>query len=237
MSRSLEDQHVLLTGASHGIGRELAFQLAGDGVKLSICGRDAEALDDTASRCRRSGSPHVHTGAFDLCDDAQLMQFISDAVATNGDVDILVNNAAWNQKGLVHEAPIDDFDAIVGVGLRAPFLFIRSILPRMIERRSGHIINVLSTVCHFGNERMAVYTAAKNGLEGLHSVLVKEAREHDIKVTAVYPGGTDTGFRPNKRPDYMRPESAAQAIRATLLLPPDVVVHDLTFRPMVETNF
>jgi NAD(P)-dependent dehydrogenase (short-subunit alcohol dehydrogenase family) len=98
-------------------------------------------------------------------------------------------------------------------------------------------VNVLSTVCHFANETMGAYTTAKRGLDGLTAVLLKEARPHGIRVSAVYPGGTDTDFRPKRRPDYLRPESVAEAVYFTLATPEDLVVHGITFRPMVETNF
>jgi len=84
---------------------------------------------------------------------------------------------------------------------------------------------------------MGVYTAAKRGFEGWSRVLLKELRPHGIRVSAVYPGGTDTTFRAKNRPDCLRPESVAEAICAVLTLPEDLIVHDITFRPMVETNF
>jgi short-subunit dehydrogenase len=86
-------------------------------------------------------------------------------------------------------------------------------------------------------ENYSVYTTMKHALHGFTGCLTKEARTLGIKVTAVYPGGVDTGFRPVARPDYLRPESAARMIVQCVLSPDDVVVHELTYRPMVETNF
>ena len=77
----------------------------------------------------------------------------------------------------------------------------------------------------------------KYGLMGFTKCLIKEAREVNVKVTAVYPGGTDTGFRPEERPDYLLAGSAAKMIVHCITAPDDVVVHDLTYRPMVEGNF
>jgi short-subunit dehydrogenase len=107
----------------------------------------------------------------------------------------------------------------------------------MSERRSGHILNVVSTVARTSLENYSAYTAMKYALHGFTQCLIKEARRVNVKVTGVYPGGTDTDFRPETRPDYMRPESAAQMIVQCIQAPGDVVVHELVYRPIIETNF
>jgi short-subunit dehydrogenase len=107
----------------------------------------------------------------------------------------------------------------------------------MQSRGSGHIVNVLSTCALFSNENMGIYTTMKAGLRDLTKVLTKEVRASGVKVTAVYPGGVDTEFRTNARPDYLRPESAAKLIVDALFVPEDAVIHDLVFRPMSESNF
>ena len=131
----------------------------------------------------------------------------------------------------------EEFDSILAVNLRAPFLLMRECARDMKEKGGGHVINILSTVCHSDMETMGAYTAAKEGLRALTNVFRKEVLEDGIRVTAVYPGGTDTDFRPNSRPDYMKPSSVAAAVLTALTLPEDLVVHELTFRPMVENNF
>jgi len=92
----------------------------------------------------------------------------------------------------------------------------------------------VSTVAKRSNPAMGIYTAMKQGFAGLSNVLMKEAQPHGIKVTAVYPGGTDTTFREQARPQYMLPESVAAMIDQLLESPQDVIVHELTFRPQVE---
>jgi short-subunit dehydrogenase len=94
-----------------------------------------------------------------------------------------------------------------------------------------------STAVHLGMERMAVYSAMKSGLSGFSRVLVKEARPFKVKVTLAHPGGTDTSFRANPRHDYMAAASVAKVLADCLYSPEDVVMHELTFRPFVETNF
>ena len=107
----------------------------------------------------------------------------------------------------------------------------------MRSRGRGHIVNVLTTCALFANENMGIDTAMKTGLQGLTKVLVKELRPAGVKVTAIYPGGVDTDIRPAPRPDYMRPDTAGRLIADVLFAPDDAVIHELVFRPMVETNF
>jgi NAD(P)-dependent dehydrogenase (short-subunit alcohol dehydrogenase family) len=236
--RTIEGKIVYLTGASRGIGRSLALLIARDRARLALCGRDAAALAEVASEAGRlSGAPTFH-GSFDLATAEGPASFYAAAREALGPPDILINNAGFNpRKAPVGDVGVAEFDGILAVNLRAPFILMREAFRDMKIRGAGHIVNVLSTVCHFDNESMGAYTAAKRGLQGLTGVFRKEARPHGVRVTSVYPGGANTAFRPTPRPDYMSPEGVAAAIRAVLVLPDDVVVHDITFRPMVETNF
>lgn len=236
--RSLGSKTVILTGASRGIGRATAVRLARENARLALAGRDAGALGEVAREVVRVSGTEPMTRVFDLRSEKDIREFYAAARETLGPPDILINNAGYNaRKALLWDVGTEEFDDMIAVNLRAPFILTREALRDMIPRKTGHIVNVLSTCCHYSNETMAVYTAAKRGFEGWSRVLLKEARPHGIRVSAVYPGGTDTGFRPARRPDYLKPESVAEAILAVLTMPEDLIVHDVTFRPMVETNF
>ena len=222
----------LVTGATRGIGREVVRQLAARGIKVYATGRDARLL----------AKLQAETGCFgETCDlrSPQAVLALYEAARTAlGHIDILVNNAGYNnRKAPLAETSLDEFDDQYAVNLRAPYLLCREALKEMAGRKTGHIVNVISTAALYANETMGVYTTMKCGLRGLTGILIKEARQHGVKVTAVYPGGTDTEFRAQRRPDYLRPESAAAMILNTLFAPADVVVHDLVFRPLVESNF
>jgi NAD(P)-dependent dehydrogenase (short-subunit alcohol dehydrogenase family) len=235
---TLRGKTILLTGATRGIGRATALRLAREGARLALSGRDGEALEAVARETRALSGEDVFFHAADLSHDEGPVALYARTREALGPPDVLVNNAGYNsRKAPLWEVGAEEFDAMIAVNLRAPFLLVREALLDMVERKSGHIVNVLSTVCHYANETMGAYTAAKRGLDGLTAVLLKEARPHGIRVTALYPGGTDTDFRPKRRPDYMKPESVAEAIYAVLALPADLVVHGFTFRPMVESNF
>lgn len=223
---------VFITGATRGIGRELTKQLTALGFKVFGTGRDDVLLD----------SLKAETGCFgvvaDLSDPAQAISIYEQARAALGPIDILINNAGLNhRKAPIGEIELDDWELQYAVNLRAPFLLSREALKDMGERKSGHIVNVVSTIAKTAQPNYSIYSTMKYGLMGFTKCLIKEAREVNVKVTAVYPGGTDTDFRAEDRPEYLSVESAARMIVHCITAPEDVVVHDLTYRPMVESNF
>ena len=238
MTQPLKGQVAFITGATRGIGRAIAVRLARDSARLALSGRDTEALAAVSEEVRAASGETPFTGAFDLADQDAVLAFYEAARKAVGSPTILINNAGYNpRKAPLLEVTSAELDRILAVNLKAPFLLAREALRDMSERGAGHIVNILSTVCHTSMETMGAYTASKNGLEGLSGVLLKEARALGVKVSLVYPGGTDTEFRPKARPDYMHPESVAETVYALLTLPGDVIVQGITFRPLVETNF
>jgi NAD(P)-dependent dehydrogenase (short-subunit alcohol dehydrogenase family) len=234
---TVKDNTILLTGATKGIGRALALLLARHGARLSVCGRSEEGLHSLRDAIQKHTSEPL-IGRFDVTDEEALVHFYRETVSRLGPPDILINNAGFNpRKASLWEVETGEFDMILAVNLRAPFILMRESFDDMRKRGRGHVVNILSTVCHSSNETMGAYTAAKAGLQALTDIYRKEARPHNIRVTSIYPGGTDTQFRKTRRPDYMHPESVAEAVFAVLTLPEDLVAHHFTFRPMVETNF
>jgi NAD(P)-dependent dehydrogenase (short-subunit alcohol dehydrogenase family) len=231
-------KNIYITGASRGIGRSLALVFAKDGARLSLCARNEEALRNVREESLALGAEDVYIDPFDLRDEDRVEIFYKNAVKHLGIPDILINNAGFNsRKAYLWEYNDIEFDDMFSVNVRAGFILMKLSFLDMKEKRGGHIVNILSTACHFDNERMSIYTATKKAFQGLTDVFRKEARPYNIRVTGVYPGGIDTGFRKEPRPDYMKPESVAKTIYNILSVPDDVIVHDITFRPMVETNF
>ena len=223
---------VLITGATRGIGRELARQLIALGYSVFATGRDAALLEALKTETGCLGT------VADLTDPEQVVGIYEQAKASLGQVDILINNAGLNhRKAPVTEIELADWELQYAVNLRAPMLLSREALKDMAGRRSGHVLNVISTIAKTSQPNYAIYSAMKYGLMGFTKCLIKEAREMNVKVTAVYPGGTDTDFRTEDRCDYLSVESAAKMIVHCITAPADVVVHELTYRPMVESNF
>ena len=222
----------LITGATRGIGREVARQLHALGFAVFITGRDARLLSTLRQELGCVGA------TADLADAEATVALYARAREALGQVDVLVNNAGFNRA----KEPIDritaaDLDASYALNVRAPVLLAREALRDMAARRSGHIVNVISSSVRVKLENYATYTMMKHALHGFSGCLAKEARAVGVKVTAVYPGGVDTTFRTTPRPDYLQPASAAHMIVQCLTAPDDVVVHEILYRPMTETNF
>lgn len=231
----LRGKIVLVTGATSGIGRALALQLAGQGARLALCGRSQEKMALLKDELKGA---ELYASAFSVREPAEISRFVKEAEKALGPIDILINNAGLNSaKGQVDEIRLEDWDEMMEVNARAPMLFAQEIIGGMKERREGMIVNVLSSVCFFHGVGMASYTASKCACQALTGVLRKEGALYGIKVMGVYPGGVDTPFRPQERPEYMTAESVASCIVSALQAPPDVVMHELVMRPMIETNY
>jgi len=220
---------VFITGATRGLGRALVIDLCQQGYNVFATGRDQKLLQQLMQETGCLG---------EVCDlsDAQAVDTLyNNAQQALGHIDVLINNAGMNsRKCALAETSLEEFEQQYAINLRAPYLLCRAAMQEMLKKEKGYIINIVSTAAKRSNETMAIYTAMKQGFAGLNNVLMKEAQPHGIKVTAVYPGGINTAFREQERPQYMRPESVATMVSQLLNNPEDVVVHELTFRPLVE---
>jgi len=223
---------VLVTGATRGIGRELVKQLCTQGFSVFATGRNRQLLDILKEETGCLGA------TCELADADATVALYAQAHKVLGQIDVLVNNAGFNPgKDSVVEVTADQMDASYAVNFRACFLLAREALNEMGDRQSGHIINIVSTVSKTSLVDYSAYTSMKYALKGFTQCLIKEAQQVNVKVTGVYPGGTDTDYREIDRPDYMRADSVAQMIVQCINAPDDLTVHDITCRPMVETNF
>jgi NAD(P)-dependent dehydrogenase (short-subunit alcohol dehydrogenase family) len=223
---------VLVTGATRGIGREAVKQLCTQGFTVFATGRDQRLLDELKKETGCLGE------TCDLSDAEAVVALYKTAQSALGQVDVLINNAGFNPgKEPVTDVAVERLDASYAVNFRASFLLAREALKEMSARKSGHILNVVSTVARTSLENYSTYTVMKYALHGFTQCLIKEARKSGVKVTGVYPGGVDTDFRPEERPDYMRADSAATMIVNCINAPDDLTVHELVYRPMVESNF
>jgi NAD(P)-dependent dehydrogenase (short-subunit alcohol dehydrogenase family) len=223
---------VLVTGATRGIGRELTKHLCAQGFTVFATGRDPQLLDSLKKETGCLGA------VCDLSVAASVTSLYEKAHSALGQIDVLINNAGVNpgKKPLI-EVDIAELDTSYAVNFRASYLLCREALREMSSRRSGHIVNVISSLARTSAPNYSTYCSLKHALHGFTQCLIKEARQVNVKVTGVYPGGVDTDFRLEDRPDYMRADSTAQMIVQCINAPDDVVVHELAYRPMVESNF
>ena len=202
----------LVTGATSGIGRATAIALARAGARVIVTGRDPRALD--AIREATGGT----AVAADLGSPADIERLAA-ALVESEPVDILVNNAGIGWEGPFAAMPPEKIDDLVAVNLLGAARLTRALLPSMLERRRGHIVNVASIAGHVGVRGEALYAATKAALLTFSEGLRYEVQEAGVRVTAVSPGVVDTEFFARRgspfrrrRPRPIPPERVARAI-------------------------
>jgi NAD(P)-dependent dehydrogenase (short-subunit alcohol dehydrogenase family) len=179
-------KHALVTGGGRGIGRAIAASLAGDGLRLTLVGRDARRLEETAKALKATPI------SADIADPKAIERAHAEAVAKNGPVDVLVNNAGIVETALVHKTSLDMWERLLRVNLTGAFLWCKAVVPAMVERKWGRIVNIGSTTSQRGYAYVAAYAASKHGLLGLTRSLAMEVVKAGVTVNAVCPGYTDT---------------------------------------------
>ena len=209
-TRELEGRVSLVTGASRGIGRGIAAELARRGSHMILMARDAPAVEETAALCRAHGVG-AETALADLADAEAVRVALQPALERASRLDHLVNNAGITGDGLLVRMKRDVWDRVLQTNLTAAFEVIRLVLPGMMRARYGRIVNISSIVALTGNPGQANYCAAKAGLIGLTKSLAREVASRGITVNAVAPGFIDT--------DMTRGLEAAARTRMTEAIP------------------
>jgi NAD(P)-dependent dehydrogenase (short-subunit alcohol dehydrogenase family) len=231
--KPLKGHVALITGASRGIGLAIAEQLAGMGARLSLCARGAADLDRAAAALRHAGA-EVFAAAADMTRAADIARFAEETQRNAGPVDILVNNAGVGRFGAFHELTEEDWDAVLDTNLKGVFLLSRAIAPSMIERKTGHIINIASLAGKNAFVGGSIYCASKWGLLGLTNCMAEDLRGYGIRVTAICPGSVATEFSPpsKKNPEKMlQPGDVAHAVAAIVTQAPQSFISEVLIRP------
>ena len=184
---SLKDKVALVTGASQGIGRATALELAEAGAKVAAAARSADKLTSLVSEIEAAGGEALAV-PMDVADGAQVKSGFQQVLAKFGELDILVNNAAITRDTLALRMKLEDWDAVLRTNLTGAHLCIQQALGAMLKQRSGRIINLSSVVAQTGNAGQANYVASKAGLIGLTRAIAVEVASRNITVNAVAPG-------------------------------------------------
>lgn len=198
----------VITGATKGIGREIALELARSGASIVAIGTDAAALEEVVAAVQhQNGSALGISANIALPEDIE--RIFEEAMVRFGRVDILVNNAGITKDGLLLRMKDDDWDAVMNVNLKGAFLCSRAAAKIMTKQRYGRIINITSVVGQMGNSGQANYCASKAGLIGLTKSVARELAKRNITVNAVAPGFIETAMTASLS-EKVREELASQ---------------------------
>ena len=241
MTAPLQNKVALVTGGAQGLGEALCRTLGQDGATVAIADIRGEQAEALASKLNVDG---LHTVAvpMDVTDADAAQSAVRRFSEQYGKLDILINNAAIDKTVSVEELTLSEWDRIMATNLRGPFVMSKLALAMMTARRTGHIINIVSTAAKRAWANASAYHASKWGLLGLSHALHVEARSHGVKVTAVISGGMRTPFLLDRVPDIdlatlQDPQNVAETVRYLLRLPADTVVPEMTVIPMRETSW
>jgi len=239
--QALTDKVALVTGGGQGLGEAICRSLAEAGAVVVV----ADIREDQAEKVAeslRSQDAKALALRLDVSDEVQAESVIRRTVQDCGRLDILINNAGIDRTVPVEELTVEDWDRIMAVNLRGPFVMSKHAMALMRDQRRGHIVNITSTAAKRAWANASAYHASKWGLVGLSHALHVEGRPDGIKVTAVVSGGMRTPFILERFPDtdplnLQDPKNVADTVRFVLTQPDETVIPEIMVLPMRETSW
>lgn len=190
----LENKVVLITGASSGFGEDAAWLFANEGCKVVLSARRVDRLQTLASRIQDAGGEAIAI-PMDIVNADDVENMVNSAIDLYGHIDILFNNAGIGRVGWFEEYSMDrDIETLINVNLIGTMRVTRAVLPYMLQRRQGHIINMISVAGYISAPLISSYSASKSGLRAFNDSIRREVTPLGIKVSAIYPGFAKTEF-------------------------------------------
>ena len=235
-AKPLEGKVAVITGASRGIGRAIAQRLGEMGAKLAICSRNPQKLE-AATKQLRATSSAVFEMPVDVTRLDQISVFVQATQKNLGPIDILVNNAGVGWFGPTQDATEGNWDSVLDTNLKSVFLVSKAVAPSMIERKTGHIINIASLAGKNVFKNGGVYCASKWGLMGLTGCMAEDLRQFGIRVSAICPGTVDTEFSPHTGKDpakLLQSEDIAHAVAMLVTQSPQSFISEVLIRPTAK---
>ncbi|WML57308.1 SDR family oxidoreductase [Neobacillus sp. PS2-9] len=234
----LQNQIAIVTGASRGIGREIAVKLAEQGMKLTIVGSSSQILK-TAEELKEMGFPDINPIQADVSKEEDMESVVNKTIEVYGAVDLLVNNAGVGFFKLTEQVTLEEWKKVFEVNVQGVFLATKAVLPHMKERRTGTIITISSDVARYTIPNGAAYTATKYAVQGFSGSVAQEVREYGIRVGTINPGMVDTYFAestqglPEKK-DWLKVEDIANAVVYMASAPKHMLIDEIVIHPFAQ---
>jgi NADP-dependent 3-hydroxy acid dehydrogenase YdfG len=230
----LAGKAALITGGNRGIGKAIALRLATLGADIAICGRDPAALTNAAGELATRGV-RVHAQRADVTDSSEVQALVKESEAALGGISILVNNAGMGLFGPLQEKSEQEWDTLMNTNLKSVFLVSRAVIPGMVQRKSGDIINISSLAGKSTFAGGAIYCASKWALQGLSGCMAEDLRAYGIRVSTVCPGSVFTEFAgrgPKDAGKVLTAQDVAHAVAMIATQGPQSFLSEVHLRPL-----
>ncbi len=201
----LKNKIAIVTGASRGIGHEIAVSLGKMGATVVLAARNKELLEEVAQQIKNNGAA-AETFQLELEDEDSIKALVDFVEKKFDALDILVNNAGIVHSALLQNTATKDYDKVMTINARAPFILCRQALEMLKKSQAGKIINICSVLGVKGYPMQSAYTASKHALRGMSISLANELKETSVRVHVICPGGVDTEMVARARPDINKDE-------------------------------
>lgn len=245
LNGSMKDKVVLISGAGSGLGEATAHAFGQAGAMVACLDINGQNASRVSNELGQYSCQTISLNG-DVSDAQAVQQVVDEVVSRWGRLDVVVNNAAIDHTVSIDDMTVEQWDQVVGVNLRGPFLMAKAALPIMKRQRSGHIINIASTAATRAWANAAAYHASKWGLVGFGRALGVEGRPDNIRVTTIIPGGMRTHFFDRfeeqgipmpQDEDLQDPACVAQSILFAVQMPLQTVVQEMLVTPLTETSW
>lgn len=227
----LEGKTAVITGAGRGIGRATAHALAKEGCNIVLAAPEVDQIEAVAAEVRALG-PAALAVQTDIQHKSQVQALAKAALDRFGAVDILVNNAGVAIHNSIPNIKVEDWDWMMAINLRGTFLCTQAFFQHMCDRRTGHIVNIVSRAGKIGSAKFGAYAASKFGMLGFTQTTDSEGIEFGVKATALCPGAVDTQQRAENHDDdhskLLQPEDVAEYVAFIVTRPARVYIGEAT---------
>jgi len=228
--------NILITGATKGIGKAIAFKMASRGYNLSLCARNIDELKTLKTEIHQHfPSLKIYIQAADCSIKAEVGSFAENAVQEFGFIDVLINNAGVFKPSAILDEDDDSLQNHLDINLLAPYYLYKKIGPLMRDAKKGYIVNICSVASKEVIVNAGSYCVTKAALLSLNNMMRKEMMEHGVKVTAILPGSTLTSSWEGttiSADEFVQPEDVAQVVDSVLSLSAGANIEEIMIKPL-----